>query len=110
MEPAEAPQRSGMQWWQWGSLLCFIIGMIYTMVTVSKAAASSDTKKDMTNAITNVTIVNILLILILAGTAFFYLNSNIGAERIYVIVMLHVSLLLSIISVSVSSLQQLNAS
>ena len=79
------------------------------MVTVSKAAASSDVKKDMTNAITNVTIVNTMLMLVLAGTAYFYLDSNLTAERPYVLIMLHLSLLISIISVSISSLQQLNA-
>jgi cytochrome bd-type quinol oxidase subunit 2 len=98
-----------MEWWQWVSLLCFVVGMIYTMVTVSKAAASSDVKKDMTNAITNVTIVNTMLMLVLAGTAYFYLDSNLTAERPYVLIMLHLSLLISIISVSISSLQQLNS-
>jgi hypothetical protein len=77
---------------------------------VGKAAASSDVKKDMTNAITNVTIVNTMLMLVLAGTAYFYLAENLSAERHYVIFMLHLSLLISIISVSISSLQQLNAS
>ena len=99
-----------MSWWQWVSLLSFIIGMIYTMVTVGKAAASSDVKKDMTAAITNVTIVNTILMLILAGTAYFYLDTNLTAERPYVLFMLHLSLLISVISVSISSLQQLNSS
>jgi len=98
-----------MEWWQWVSLLCFIIGMIYTMATVGKAAASSDVKKDMSNAITNVTIVNTMLMLVLAGTAYFYLDANLTAERPYILFMLHLSLLISIISVSISSLQQLNA-
>jgi hypothetical protein len=51
-----------------------------------------------------------MLMLVLAGTAYFYLAENLTAERHYVIFMLHLSLLISIISVSISSLQQLNAS
>ena len=79
------------------------------MVTVGKAAASSDVKKDMSNAITNVTVVNTMLMLVLAGTAYFYLDANLASERSYILFMLHLSLLISIISVSISSLQQLNA-
>ena len=98
-----------MQWWQWISLLCFVVGMIYTMVTISKATASSDVKNEVSKAIMNVTIVNSVLMLVLAGTAYFYLDTNLTAERSYILFMLHLSLLMSIISVSISSLQQLNA-
>ena len=98
-----------MQWWQWISLLCFVVGMIYTMVTIIKATASSDVKNEVSKAIMNVTIVNSVLMLFLAGTAYFYLDTNLTAERSYILFVLHLSLLMSIISVSISSLQQLNA-
>jgi len=79
------------------------------MITVSHAAASGDVKNDMMKAITNVTIVNTILTLVMAATAYFYLEANPNAMRSYVILMLHVTLLLSVISVSISSLQQLNS-
>ena len=79
------------------------------MVTISKATASSDVKNEVSKAIMNVTIVNSVLMLVLAGTAYFYLDTNLTAERSYILFMLHLSLLMSIISVSISSLQQLNA-
>ena len=109
MERGTSQSASGMKWWQWLSLLFFFIGMIFTMVTVGKAAASSDVKNDMIKAITNVTIVNTMLMLVLGGTAYFYLDTNTLAERPYIIFMLHLSLLISIISVSISSLQQLSS-
>jgi hypothetical protein len=98
-----------MAWWQWLSLLGFFASIIYTIYTISAASASSDQKRNMVSAITNVTIVNTILMLIFGGTAYFYLDSNLTAERPYMILMLHISLLLSIISVSIVSLQKLNS-
>ena len=98
-----------MAWWQWLSLLAFTASIIYTLYVISAASASSDIKRNMVGAITNVTIINSMLIMVLGGTAYFYLDSNLTAERPYMILMLHISLLLSIISVSMVALQKLNS-
>ena len=98
-----------MAWWQWLSLLAFTASIIYTLHAISAASASSDIKKNMVGAITNVTIINSVLIMVLGGTAYFYLDSNLTAERPYMILMLHISLLLSVISVSMVALQKLNS-
>lgn len=98
-----------MAWWQWLSLLAFTASIIYTLYAISAASASSDIKRNMVGAITNVTIINSMLIMVLGGTAYFYLDSNLTAERPYMILMLHISLLLSIISVSMVALQKLNS-
>lgn len=79
------------------------------MIAVSQAAGSSDSKRDMQKAITNVTIVNTILMIVMAGTAYLYLDADPNAQRPYIILMVHVSLLLSVISVSISSLQQLGS-
>jgi hypothetical protein len=47
--------------------------------------------------------------MVLAGLSYVYVSANTTAERPYVLFMVHASLLISIISVSVSSLQQLSA-
>lgn len=80
------------------------------MVAVGQASGSSDSKNDMAKAITNVTIVNSILIIIMTGMAFFYLAENKEAVIPYLIIMVHVSLLMSVISVSISSLQQISSS
>jgi hypothetical protein len=99
-----------MEWWMWAALILFLGGTLYTMIAVGMAAGSSDSKNDMAKAITNVTIVNTILMLVLAGTAYFYLDSDPNAQRPYLILVVHMALLFSVISVSITSLQQLNAS
>jgi hypothetical protein len=103
--PGMAPATS-IPIYMWLALAGFLGGIVYTMVAVSQATGSSDVKNDMAAAITNVTIVNTILMLVLAGTAYYYVTSQ-GAttERLYVIFMLHVTLLISLVSVSVSCLQ-----
>ena len=97
-----------MEWWLWACVLLFFGSMIYTIVTVGNASSNSDSKNDMKNAIMHVSIINTLLIMVLAGLSYVYVSANTTAERPYVLFMVHASLLISIISVSVSSLQQLS--
>ncbi len=98
-----------MPWWMYLVLIGFMASIFYTVVAVGMASGSSDARASMASAITNVTIINSVLMLVLAGTAYFYVATEPMAERPYIMIMLHVSLLLSIISVSITSLHQLNS-
>lgn len=98
-----------MPWWMWLVLIGFLVSIFYTVIAVGQASGSSDARAAMAGAITNVTIINSVLMLVLAGTAYFYVATEPLAERPYIMIMLHVSLLLSIISVSITSLHQLNS-
>ncbi len=94
-----------MPWYMWIALVMFIIGLLYTFVQLGITSGNSEKKAEMTKAIGLTTMVNSILTLVLAGSAYFYITSNELAERPYVMVMIHLSILLSIISVSVSSLK-----
>jgi hypothetical protein len=91
-------------------IIVFLIVMLYTMIQIGILSSKSDSKSDMANAITQVTIVNSILMLVMAGLAFFYLNANEGSFQPYMIIMMHLSLLISVVSVSISSLQQIQSS
>jgi hypothetical protein len=93
-----------MEWWMWLSIFFFLGGLVYTMVAVTQATGNSDHKADMSKAITNVTTVNLVLVLILAGTGYFYTEQEPTAREPYIMIMLHLSLLLSVISISVAAL------
>jgi uncharacterized membrane protein YidH (DUF202 family) len=93
----------------WLAIAFFLSGIVYTIVQTGLASANSDTKREMNKAMFGVTMVNAVLVLVLAGCASFYIASNELAERPYVITMLHISLLLSVISVSISSLRVVQA-
>jgi hypothetical protein len=96
--------------YMWLSLLGFLGGIVYTMVAISQATGSSSVKNDMAMAITNVTIVNTVLMLVLGGTAYYYVvSAGATTERLYVMFMLHLTLLISLISVSVSCLQPISS-
>lgn len=103
---------------QWLFLILFLGSIIYNIVAVAQASGSSDAKNDMIKAITNVTIVNTVLMLVMGGMAYIFVGDNTKAPggnyamdfKDYMMLMVHVSLLISIISVSISSLQQLNSS
>ncbi len=96
----------------WVVLMLFLVSILYNIIVVGQASGSSDAKNDMIKAITNVTIVNSILMLVMAGAAYFYFKSADGApsKDSYILFMVHVTLLISVISVSISSLRQLNSS
>lgn len=94
-----------MQTFQWGIIALFLVSVFTTLGLVSSAVSTGDTAGDMKSAITNVTIINSILILLLGGLAYFFLETNTVAERTYVIIMVHVSLLISITCASVMALQ-----
>ena len=86
----------------------FGAGILYTFITISNATGTSANTEDMKKAIGTVLTVNMVMTLLLGGIAIAYITSNPTAERPYILVVLHLSLLLSIVSVSVSSLQKLD--
>ena len=87
----------------------YVAAILYTFITVGKSVGTSDSKKDMSDAITNVTIVNAVLVFVLAGIAWAYIGTNPTAERPYILIMLHVNFLLAIISASIAALQKLDS-
>jgi len=93
-----------METWLWLVIGLFFAGLIYSTSAVFKAVGNSDYTADMSQAITYVTVVNLVLILVLAGTAYFYTAQYTNAREPYIMFMVHLSLLLSVISVSVSTL------
>ena len=89
-------------------VLGFLASIIYTMYSIGTAAANNDSNKEIISAISSITVVNTILMIIWGGLAFFYITSDPRLERPYIILMLHVSLLISMISISISSIHQLN--
>ena len=93
-----------MEWWLWLTVVFFLGGLVYSLIAISNATGNNDSKSDMYQAMTNVTIVNAVLVLILAGAGYFYTEQYPTAREPYIMAMLHLGLLLSVISVSISSL------
>jgi len=93
-----------------GSIILFLGATLYSIIQIGIIASKSDTKSNMASAITSVSVINSILMLVMAGIAYFYLRTNESAILPYTLIMLHVTLLISVVSVSIASLQQINAS
>ena len=79
-------------------------GLVYNIVVMTRAAGKGDHQADMSQAITQVAIVDAVLIVVLALMGYFYTESTPTAKDPYIMIMIHLSLLLSVISLSVSTL------
>jgi hypothetical protein len=93
-----------------GSIILFLGATLYSIIQIGIIASKSDTKSNMASAIISVSVVNSILMLVMAGIAYFYLRTNQAAVLPYTLIMIHVTLLVSVVSVSISSLQQINSS
>jgi len=89
-------------------ILGFLGSIGFTMWKVGTVAANKDSNKEVVSAITTITIVNSVLMILWGGLAFFYITSDPRLERPYILIMLHISLLISMMSISISSIHQLN--
>jgi cytochrome c biogenesis factor len=96
-------------WWLILGILLFLGSIIYTFSAVGTATSNSDSKAEMSKAITSVAVVNLVLTVILFGIALVYVTTDTTTERNYLMIMTHVAVFLSILSVSVSSLHQLDS-
>jgi hypothetical protein len=93
-----------------GCVVFFLGGTLYSMIQIGILGAQSDTKRSMVSAITSVTVINSILMLVMAGIAYFYISTTKDAMIPYTLIMIHVSMLISVVSISVSTLQQINSS
>lgn len=94
----------------WFSLLLYFGLIIGVIVTVSTKMGSSASLADMRAGMINVTVINTIMTIMLAGIGYFYVYSaGEGARGTYLWFLVHLAVLLSVISVSASTLQRLDA-
>ena len=86
-------------------IVIFIVAGI-TMIYISNKIGSSDTKKDVAEAIKTITIANVILISLLGIVSYIYVNNNPIIRPNYTLIMIHLSLLLSLTAVSISSIEK----
>jgi hypothetical protein len=89
-------------------ILALVVGsIIYTSVVLTNVSTDSDSMLDLKNHIYIISGVNSAIIIILGILSFLYVRTDPLQERSYVLIMLHVNLFISLLAVSISSLQQL---
>jgi hypothetical protein len=86
-------------------LIVFFIGsFILTFFTIFSITAKQDKAGDMINAMTSVLIIDIILVASFTGVAIAYIGIVSEKSQPYMLFLLHMNLLLSILSISISSL------
>ena len=86
------------------SIALFIGVFIWTFLTVFSVSAANDKAADMMNAMSSVVLVNLVLVMMFAGIAFWYTNTYPAIQHPYMMFILHLNILISILSLSISSL------
>ena len=89
-------------------VIAFVATTIYTFVTVGTASANNDNKEEIAKVIYNTTIINSVFIVVLGLTAYFYFLDDDTVYDAYIMVMLHATLFIALLSSSVSVLHQLS--
>ena len=85
-------------------IVFFICICIWTFITVFSVTVHNDTLANMTNAMSSIVIVNLVMVACFAGIAFWYVNAYPQMQQPYMMFLLHINILISIIALSISSL------
>lgn len=85
-------------------IIIFITLFVWTFLTVFAISASNDNAQYMMNAMSNIVIVNLVMVMFFAGIAYWYVSSNQGIKQPYMMFLLHLNILISITAVSISCL------
>ena len=85
-------------------IILFIAIFIWTFLTVFSLTAKNDKAADMTNAMSNIVIVNLVMVMLFTGIALWYTQTYPAIQHPYMMFLLHINILVSITAVSISSL------
>ena len=107
----------GLPWWVWIFLITIFSLQVYQITSLKggAAGAAGGTLPDIdiatlkTSAQTNIITLMVFSSIFLAVAAYYFLSNNPQQERFYVMIMLHASVFVSVISASMAAMQQLNA-
>jgi len=90
-------------------ILALVVGtVIFTSVMLTNASTNSDSMINLKNQVYIISSINAVLVIMLCILSFMYVRADPLQERNYVLIMLHANFFLSLLAISISSLQQLN--
>ena len=96
-----------LPWWMWLSLIAFMGVILFTLISVAAIQDSNSKKGDMMSALFTVATVNGTLVFILAGIGYYSINQDPLLKNAYIMFILHLTLILTMIGVCVTSLRKL---
>jgi len=91
----------------WIALTGFMGALLFTLISIGIAAQTSTKNGDMIKAIFTTATVNGILCMMIAGMGYFSVAQTSALKQPYIFLILHLTIILSIIGVAVSSLRQL---
>ena len=94
-------------WWMWIALAGFVGAILFTLIGVGIASQGSSKNGDMIKAILTTATVNGVLCMMIAGMGYFSVAQSPVFKQPYIFLILHLTIILAVIGVCVSSLRQL---
>lgn len=91
----------------WLSFIAFMGVILFTLISVAAIQDSNSKKSDMMSALFTVATVNGTLVFILAGIGYYSINQDPLLKNAYIMFILHLTLILTMIGVCVTSLRKL---
>ena len=87
-------------------IIVFIAAAVLTFYYISTKMGNDDNSKDVAAAIKTIAFANIILIISLGLISYIFINNNPLLRQTYTMIMLHITLLLSMTAVSISSIEK----
>jgi hypothetical protein len=87
-------------------IIVFIAAAVLTFYYISTKMGNDDNSKDVAAAIKTIAFANTILIISLGLISYIFINNNPLLRQTYTMIMLHVTLLLSMTAVSISSIEK----
>lgn len=97
-----------MEWVPYALFFGFLATITYTLITLGVLGAGNDSQQELSAKVRAIGISNFFLILIFGFMSSYYIESYPTQFTRYVILMIHVSLFLSLMSMSIATLQKSN--
>ena len=88
-------------WWMWIAITGFMGAVAFTLISIGIAAQGSTKNGDMIKAILTTATVNGVLCMMIAGMGYFSVAQRSVFKQPYIFLMLHLTIILSIIGVCV---------
>ena len=87
-------------------IIVFIVAAVLTFYYISTKIGHDDNSKDVAAAIKTIAFANTILIISLGLISYIFINNNPLLRQTYTMIMLHITLLLSMTAVSISSIEK----
>ena len=91
----------------YGTIILFVVAIIVNVIILGVSVSGTESAKEAKKGVTSMAIVNGILTLVLMFLALFYFGQNAAYERTYSIIMTHLAIFISLLTLGISLMQKI---